>query len=158
MRRKNVTGGAGGGVAGSEYASVTVTSSSNAGTGKTNPFDEDDHGAFASVANLAAVGITFDETDGSFAPTAAGVYEIDLTMSIETDAVTAVTKVSIEQGASEEWTANIQLHSAFDPFVVAVSLLLTLGAGEKIQAFFDNQGTDNVNSAPGTTMTITRIA
>ena len=141
----------------SDYISITLDSPSNGSQTEQNIFDEDEHSAFASTANLTARGITFDSTDGTFNFAKAGKYPIDIIYVLETGTAQLV-KIIIKVNGTPVYSEDFLVHSVTDPRGITIPILLDLAANDDLEFFIDAQTANNVNSAPGTTVRIFQIA
>lgn len=139
------------------YCSVTVTSTSNTSAAAINPFDEDSHAAFTSVANVVAAGITFDETDGTFNIAAAGTYRIQVFYNLTSNTTTDNTQLDILLDAVSAFTTAIRVHSSVQPAPAMIEIFLTVTDGQDITTTYDSTGVAVINTNPGLTMNIQRI-
>jgi len=95
------------------FCSVTHTSSATATASEVNPFDEDNHGTYASTANVTAAGITYAASTGRFTCTAAGIYLIQANHVVNnTGAGDNAVTIKIKVDDSDKHTSTDELGSS----------------------------------------------
>lgn len=143
------------------YASVTLDSTTNTTSAEFSPFASGSHAAYAATPNVAQSGVVYTSADGKFTVAATGKWRCWGKAFIENMSGTfpATVTYKIKINGVLEWSAEVGVHAAADPYPYPWKLLLDLTAGDFVELTVEETGGgDTVRTVDGTTFNMARMA
>lgn len=142
------------------FCSVVLASDSNTSTGAFNPFDEDEHAAFAVDSDVAtAVGVTFTSTDGRFTVDTGfgGTWLVSVMLQAAPSASSYV-EIALAVSGSTKFTARASITGGSGyGLMVLGPVVLAVAAAEYVSITLA-PSSGNVKSVARSTLTMVRLS